>query len=191
MDPRADRRVIHKYRLRLRQLVFITVFLGGPSVAAARPVFREDDVPMTFVAVMVMVLATVCLALIAFWRSATILYQDHIAVRQPFRTRRTRWSDVLSIEADDNPASSRMLLLDSEGRLFALLGGVQAHGHEARTIQDFWERSRGESWTPPSAAFVSRARVRAQARSSARVWGGLLAAGLFLALVATGIVLDA
>jgi hypothetical protein len=132
------------------------------------------------------------LAIIAFWRSATILHQDHIAVRQLFRTRRTRWSDVLSIEADDNPASSRMLLLDSEGRLFALLGGVQAQGNEVRTIRGFWERSRGESWMPPSADFVSRARDRARARSSARVmWGVLLGVGLILALLASGIVLDA
>ncbi|WP_164555708.1 MULTISPECIES: PH domain-containing protein [unclassified Streptomyces] len=192
MAPRADRRVIHKYSLRPRQLVLITLFLGLSGIPLAHPVLAEDDVPVALKAAVLVPVGLVYLAIVAFWRAATLVHQDHIAVRQLFRTRRIEWSDVLSIEADAQPGSSRVLLLDREGRLFALLGGVEAHGDEVRTVKGLWEQFRGESWAAPSAAFVARAQRRARARRSARVvWGCLVAVGLVLVLVGSGIALDA
>ncbi|WP_371100414.1 PH domain-containing protein [Streptomyces sp. PU_AKi4] len=96
---------------------------------------------------MLVLLGTVYPGIIWFHRAATIVYRDHLAVRRLFRTRRTVWSDVLSSESGS--ASRRTTLLDREGRLFALPGGVGARPHEARAIKDRWVRSRGEGWTPP------------------------------------------
>lgn len=102
METGTDGRVIRKYRLRPAQLVFITLFLGLPGISLARWIVPEDDLPLTFKAGMLVLISTVYLAIIWFWRAATIVHQDHIAVRQLLRTRRTVWPDVLSIEVENN-----------------------------------------------------------------------------------------
>lgn len=190
MGAGTDGRLIRKYRLRAAQLVFITCTLGLPGIPLARWIVAEDDLPLTFRASMLVLLGTVYLGIVWFWRAATIVYRDHLAVRQLFRTRRTVWSDVLSIESEGSSASPRTMLLDRKGRLFALPGGVGAQPHEVRAIKDRWARSRGEGWTPPADAFVLVARHRASARGSAVVWAILLAAGSFLVLLVSGLVLD-
>ncbi|MBE1486697.1 hypothetical protein [Plantactinospora soyae] len=191
METGTDGRVIRKYRLRPAQLVFITLFLGLPGISLARWIVPEDDLPLTFKAGMLVLISTVYLAIIWFWRAATIVHQDHIAVRQLLRTRRTVWPDVLSIEVENNPASSRTMLLDRAGRLFALPGGVGAQADEVRAIKDIWERSRGGGWTPPAEATVLAAQYRSWARQSAIVWAIFLTVGSFLALLVSGLVLNA
>lgn len=190
MGAGTDGRVIRKYRLRAAQLVFITCTLGLPGIPLARWTALEEDLPPTFRASMLVLLGTVYLGIIWFHRAATIVYRDHLAVRQLFRTRRTVWSDVLSIENGNGSASPRTMLLDREGRLFALPGGVGAQPHEVRAIEDRWVRSRGEGWTPPADAFVLAARHRASARESAMVWAILLTVGSFLVLLVSGLVLE-
>jgi protein-S-isoprenylcysteine O-methyltransferase Ste14 len=182
--------VIRKYRPGAAQLVVITFTLGFPGIPLARWIVLEDNLPLTFRASMLVLLSTVYLGIIWFWRAATIVYRDHLVVRQLFRTRRTAWSDVLSIESEVNAASRRTMLLDREGRLFALPGGVGAQPHEVRAIKDRWVRSRGAAWTPPADAFVLAARHRASARESAIVWAVLLTAGSFLVLLVSGLVLE-
>jgi hypothetical protein len=187
----TDGRVIRKYRLRVAQPVFITFTLGLPGVPLARWIVPEDDLPPAFRAGMLVLLGTVHPGIIWFHRAATIVYRDHLAVRRLFRTRRTVWSDVLSSESESGSASRRTALLDREGRLFALPGGVGAQPHEVRAIKDRWVRSRGEGWAPPADAFVLAARHRASARESAMVWSILLAVGSFLVLLVSGLVLEA
>ncbi|MGI5212203.1 hypothetical protein [Plantactinospora sp. CA-290183] len=191
MQTRTAGRVLRKYRLRPKQLVFITLFLGAPGIPLVRSIVPEPDLPLTFKVSMLVLISTVYLGIIWFWRVATIVYQDHIVVRQLFWTRRTAWSDVLSIEIENNPASSRTMLLDREGRLFALPGGLGAQVHEVRAIKDVWERYRGGGWTPPTEAAVLAAQYRARAREYAFVWAMFLAVGSFLALLLTGLVLYA
>ncbi len=190
MEAGSDGRVIRKYRLRAAPLVFVTLTLGLPGIPLARLLVPEDDLPMTLKVSMIVLLSTVYLGIIWFWRAATLVYQDHLAVRQLFRTRRTVWSDVLSIESEGNPASPRTMVLDREGRLFALPGGVGARPEEVRAIKDRWARSRGEGWTPPADAFVLAARHRASARESALVWAILLGGGSFLVVLVSGVALD-
>ncbi|MFI8945027.1 PH domain-containing protein [Streptomyces sp. NPDC053750] len=189
MGAETNGRVIRKYRLRVAQLVFITFTLGLPGIPVVRGIVA-DEMPLTFRASMLVLLGTVYLGIVWFYRAATIVYRDHLAVRQLFRTRRTAWSDVLSIESESSSASHRTMLLDREGRLFALPGGVGAQPHEVRAIKDRWARSRGEGWTPPADAFVLAARQRASARESAMVWAGLLTLGSFLVLLVSGLVLE-
>lgn len=182
-------RVLRKYRLRAAQLGFITLVLGLPGVPLAGTIVPEDDLPVTFRAGMLVLMGTVYLGIVWFWRAATIVHDDHIAVRQLFRTRRTAWSDVLAIDVEDGPAPSRTLLLDREGRLFALPGGVGTRPDEVRAVKDVWERSRGAGWTAPAEAFVSAARNRASARSSAMALAVFLTVGSFLVLLLCGFVL--
>ncbi|MEU6208059.1 PH domain-containing protein [Micromonospora musae] len=170
--------------------MLITLLLGLPGISLARWIVPEGDLPLTFKAGMLVLIGTVYLAVIWFWRAATIVYQDHIAVRQLFRTRRTAWSDVSSIEIENNPASSRTMLLDREGRLFALPGGVGAQAHEVRVIKDIWERRRGEGWTPPAEGAVLAAQHWARSRESAIVWAVFLTVGSFLALLVSGLILN-
>ncbi|MER7666417.1 hypothetical protein [Streptomyces sp. NPDC096193] len=169
--------------------MFITLFLGLPGIPLAGSIVPEDDLPLTFKAGMLVLLSTVYLGIIWFWRAATIVYRDHIAVRQLFRTHRTVWPDVLRIEGEGNSASSRTMLLDREGRLLALPGGVGAQPHEVRAIKDRWERSRGEEWAPPADAVVLAAQHRARVRESAMVWAILSTVGAFLVLLVAGLVL--
>ncbi|MFD0850726.1 hypothetical protein ACFQ07_00570 [Actinomadura adrarensis] len=186
METGTRGQVIRRYRLRPGQLVFITLLLGWEGVPLAVAVVPDDDLSVTFKAGLIALISLVYLALIAFWRAATIVHRDHIAVRL-LRTRRTAWSDVLSIEID--PASPRTMLLDREGHLFALKGGVGAGAEEVRAIRDTWERSRGEDWTPPAEAFVLAAQLRARARTFAFVWAFLLTVGSFLVLLLSGFVI--
>ncbi|GAA2557538.1 hypothetical protein GCM10010423_69010 [Streptomyces levis] len=190
MRAGANGLVIRKYRLRTAQLVLIACTLGLPGIPSARWIVLEDYPPVTFRASMLVLLGTVYLGIIWFCRAATIVYQDHLAVRQLFRTRRTPWSDVLSIETEASSASSRTMLLDRAGRLFALPGGVGAQPHVVRAIKDRWARSRGEGWTPPADAFVLAARQHAAARESVRAWAILLAVGSLLALLVSGLLLE-
>ncbi|GHH96052.1 hypothetical protein [Streptomyces capillispiralis] len=81
------------------------------------------------------------------------------------------------------------MLLDREGRMFALPGGVGAQPAEVRAIKDVWVRSRGEGWTAPAEGFVSAARRRASARASAMVSAVFLTVGSFLGLLLVGFVL--
>ncbi|MFF6812119.1 PH domain-containing protein [Streptomyces sp. NPDC012403] len=182
-------RVVRTYRLRAAQLVFVTLVLGLPGVPLAGTIVPEDDLPVPFKAGMLVLMSTVYLGIAWFWRAATIVYEDHIAVRRLFRTRRTAWADVLGIGVEDGTASSRTLLLDREGRLFALPGGIGARAGEVRAVTDVWERSRGDGWTAPDEAFVLAARERAAARSSAMVLAVFLTVGSFLALLMCGFVL--
>lgn len=191
MEIGPDSRVIRKYRLRPTQLVFITGLLGLPGIPLAGSIVPEDDLSVTFKAGSIVLMSTVYLAIIWFWRAATIVYRDHIVVRQLFRTRKAVWSDVLSIEIENNPGSSRTMLLDREGRLFPLPGGVGAQAHEVRAIKDIWERSRGEGWMPPDEAIILAAQYRARAQTSAIVWATFLAVGSFLALLVSGLVFGA
>ncbi|MFI8952226.1 PH domain-containing protein [Streptomyces sp. NPDC053750] len=190
MEAGTDGRVIRKYRLRAAPLVFVTLTLGLPGIPLARGIVPEDNLPVTLKVSMLVLLSTVYLGIIWFWRAATLVHRDHLAVRQLFRTRRTAWSDVMSIESEENSASPRTMLLDREGRLFALPGGVGAQPEEVRAIKDRWVRSRGEGWTPPVDAFVLAARHRASARESALVWAIVLAGGSFLVMLVSGLVLD-
>jgi len=170
-------------------LGLVTLVLGLPGIPLAGTIVPEDDLPVMFKAGMLVLMSTVYLAIVWFWRAATVVHEDHIAVRQLFRTRRTAWSDVLGIEVDDHPGSSRTLMLDGEGRMFALPGGVGARPDAVRAIRDVWERSRGEGWEAPSEAFVLAARERASARSSAMVLAVFLTVGSFLVLLLGGFVL--
>ncbi|MFI9824970.1 hypothetical protein ACIHFC_31610 [Streptomyces sp. NPDC052013] len=190
MEPGTDGQAIRKYRLGTAQLVFVTLFLGLPGIPLALSIVPEEDLTPTFKAGTMLLLGTVYLAVLRFWRAATIVYGDHIAVRQLFRTRRTVWSDVLSIESESGAASSRTMLLDREGRLFALPGGVGARAEDVRAVKDVWTRSRGGEWTPPDPAVVEAARRRAEARESALVWAVFLTTGSFLALLVSGFVLE-
>lgn len=124
MGTATDGRVIRKYRLPTAQLVSITLILGLPGIPLARSIVPEDDAPVTFRAGMLVLMSVVYLFIVWFWRAATVVHQDHITVRQLFRTRRTAWSDVLLIETE--PASTRTMLFDRKGRRFALPGGVAA-----------------------------------------------------------------
>lgn len=178
----TDARVIRKYRLRTAQLVFITLFLGLPGVPLARSIVPADDLPVLFRAGMLVLMSVVYLFIVWFWRVTTIVHQDHLTVRQLFRTRKTAWSDVLLIETE--PASSRTMVLDREGRLFALPGGVAAQDDEVRAITDVWEQSRGEGWTPPAEAMVVAARHRTRAHEYACVWAIFLAVASLLAVLA-------
>ncbi|CAL9471228.1 hypothetical protein SUDANB176_02845 [Streptomyces sp. enrichment culture] len=182
-------RVLRKYRLRPARLVFITLALGWPGVPLAGSIVPEDDLPVMFRAGTLVLMSAVYLGIVAFWRAATVVHDDHIAVRRLLRTRRTAWSDVLALGIESGPAPSRTLLLDRESRLFALPGGVGARSDEVRAIKDVWERSRGEGWTAPTEAFVLAAKNRAAARSSALVRAGFLTVGSFLALLVCGFVL--
>ncbi|CAL9620509.1 PH domain-containing protein [Streptomyces sp. enrichment culture] len=190
MGAGTDGRVIRTYRLRAAPLAWITLALGLPGVPLVRETVLEEELPPTFRASMLVLLGAVYLGIVSFYRAATIVCRDHLAVRRLFGTRRTAWSDVLGIESWSSPASHRTMLLDREGRLFALLGGVGTQPEEVRAIQDRWVRSRGEGWTPPADAFVLAARRRAAARESATVWAIALTAGSFLVLLVTGLVLE-
>ncbi|MFD8523743.1 PH domain-containing protein [Streptomyces capillispiralis] len=177
--------MIRTHRLPLAQLMFVTLVLGLPGLPLAGTIVPEDDLPVTFRAGMLVLMGWVYLGIVRFWRAATIVHEDHIAVRRLFRTRRTAWSDVLGIGVEDDPSSSRTMLLDREGRLFALPGGVGAQPAEVRAIKDVWVRSRGEGWTAPAEGFVSAARRRASAMVSAV----FLTVGSFPVLLLVGFVL--
>jgi hypothetical protein len=181
--------VIRTYRLPPAQLMFVTLVLGLPGLPLAGTIVPEDDLPVTFKAGMLVLMGWVYLGIVWFWRAATIVHEDHIAVRRLFRTRRTAWSDVLGIGVEDDPSSSRTMLLDREGRLFALPGGVGAQPAEVRDIKDVWVRSRGEGWTAPAEGFVSAARQRDSARGSAMVLAVFSTVGSFLVLLVVGFVL--
>lgn len=183
----SDRRVVRTYRLGAGPLAFVTLMLGWPAVLFVRSVVPDDGLPVLFKASLLMLVGLVCAGVVWFWRAATVVCEDHIAVRQLFRTRRTAWCDVLSIERDRDPASARTLLLDREGRLFALPGGVGAGSDAVREIVAVWERSRGAEWAPPSAAFAQAARQRARGRESAVVWALLVSAGAFLLTLGCGL----
>ncbi|GAA1415308.1 hypothetical protein GCM10009601_04710 [Streptomyces thermospinosisporus] len=183
----SDGRVVRTYRLGAGPLVFVTLLLGWPAVLFVRLVVPDEGLPLMFKASLLVLVGLVCAGVVWLWRAATVVCEDHIAVRQLFRTRRTAWCDVLSIERDRNPASARTLLLDREGRLFALPGGVGARSDAVREIVEVWERSRGEGWASPSAAFAEAARQRARVRESAVVWALLLSAGSFLLLLGCGL----
>ena len=187
METGTDRQIIRRYRLPTGRAVCISLLFGLPGISLIGSTAPDDDLPLTFRTGMLVLIGSIYLLLACVLWSTTIVYQDHIAVRLLFRTRRTIWSDVLSIETDENPAPARTLLLDRKGRLFPLLGGVGAQAHEVRAIKDIWERSRGEDWSPPAEATVLAAQHRTRAHEAARGWAICLAAGSLLVLVLFGI----
>ncbi|MFE9727651.1 hypothetical protein ACFYQ5_29795 [Streptomyces sp. NPDC005794] len=180
-------RPIRTYRLRPEQRVVITLTLGMPGVAPVAGAVMEDDAPLVFRIGLLLLAGAGFLIIAGFWRMATIVRHDTIVVRQLLRTRMTAWSDVLALDIEAGPTLGRGLLLDREGRRFALTGGVGTHVHEVR---EMWLRSRGEGWTPLDPGFVTAAERRMQARSSALGWAVTGAAGSLVVLLVFGYTLS-
>lgn len=176
-------REIRRYRLGVGALVSISLFLGLPGVPLVASIAFAGGMPIALRVGLLLFISTVYVGIAAFWRAATTVYEDHIAVRTLLRTRRTAWADVVFLDGESERYPCRALLLDRDGRLSAL-PQVGTQHDRVRHVRDVWERFRGEGWTPPTDAFIRAAQRRDQARSSALVWAIMLTVGSILAILA-------
>jgi hypothetical protein len=148
---------------------------------------RVAEAPFVF-ALPFTALAAVMLAfMVAYIRSATIVEQDRITVRDA-GIRRPAWRDITAIEIEENlipnAVGGRAKTLESiviysrDGRRIVLPDVVGSRTmsvhHELRTLREIWERQRGEDWIPqPTAIEVAKEESAARERIEATILGAM------------------
>ncbi|WP_419998760.1 hypothetical protein [Streptomyces boninensis] len=156
--------------------------IAGALAFFAVLLVRVAEAPFVF-ALPFAALAAVTLALmVGFVRSATIVEQDRITVRDA-GTRSVAWRDITAIAVEENfigggKTAECIAVYTRDGRRLVLpnIAGIPTLSvqQEAQAIRATWERRRGEDWTPqPAAVEAGKERAAAGQRIEASIVGAM------------------